>query len=465
MNFVRSQRRRDGGFTLPEVLITVVTIGIISTVLAGIASVVLRNTPDAEARAEDARSVLGLVTWLPQDVDSTPPNGFDTDPDSNSDCGTDRAGSTSLLHMEWTETIGTTTTTFLANYRHVPIDGAFRLQRITCSGTGTPPFSNRSVQNLTSGLPALPAGWSPGQRPLKVTFFPKVEANPDAIPPIKEKPASVTFEITTLDGGLVRTDSAAKNPAETLPSTTMPSWYIPTPTTGVYSNADPQTTSLAFDAHPSVTTTVNLIVTDADGDSLVVELDNATLPSGWSVVLTGLKLTFNPPGTDLDRTKVITYTVDDLQGGPKTTGTVTVKVVPSTTPTTVQATTTTSTTTTTTTTIPTCVVTGRSLSRTSVRNVQPDGSGGNVNVGVLQRDIIISATTSGNCNGLLVQYSSGGTSTPGEVNMSPTGSNSWSGKLIGRESSSSETWSDGDHPLSFHSSLGATGTSITLTVT
>lgn len=465
MNLVMVQRQRDGGFTLPEVLITVVTIGIISTVLAGIASVVLRNTPDAEARADDARSMLGLVTWLPQDVDSTPPNGFDTDPNSDSDCGVDRPGSVSLLHMQWTERLGATTTTFLANYRHVPIDGAFRLQRITCSGTGSLPFSNRSTQNLTSGLPALPPGWSPGQPPLKVQVFPKVEANPAATPPIPGNPASVTFEITTLDGAVVRTDSAAKNPAETLPTTTMPSWYIPTPTTGVYSNTNPTTTSLSFDAHPVVATMVNLIVNDADGDSLVVELDNTTLPTGWSVVLTGLKLSFNPPGTDLNQTRIITYTVDDLQGGPKTIGTVTVKVVPTTTPTTVQATTSTSTSTTTTTTIPFCAVTGRSLSRTSVRNVQPDGSGGNVNVGVLQRDIIISATTSGNCSGFLVQYASGGTNTPGFVNMSPTGPNSWTGKLPGRESGSSETWSDGGHSISFHSSLGATGTSITLTVT
>ena len=48
--------------------------------MVGVTSVVLRNTPTTEARAEDARSMMGLVTWLPQDVDSTPPTGFDLDP-------------------------------------------------------------------------------------------------------------------------------------------------------------------------------------------------------------------------------------------------------------------------------------------------------------------------------------------------------------------------------------------------
>ena len=68
----------DRGFTLIEILIVVTSIAIIAAAAAATISVVLRTAPPTEERANDARSLQGLVTWIPQDVDAAPPGGFDT---------------------------------------------------------------------------------------------------------------------------------------------------------------------------------------------------------------------------------------------------------------------------------------------------------------------------------------------------------------------------------------------------
>src|SRR6187401_3599876 len=69
--------RADRGFTLPELLICIVIIGALSAAIASAFTVIVRTTPTAEARADDARSLLGLSTWLPSDVSSTPTGVID----------------------------------------------------------------------------------------------------------------------------------------------------------------------------------------------------------------------------------------------------------------------------------------------------------------------------------------------------------------------------------------------------
>lgn len=448
--------RRDSGFSLPEVLIATVVLSTIATVIAGVVSVVLRNTPTTEARAEDARSVMGLVTWLPQDVDSTPPTGFNLDPSTASGCGVDPAGSVNLLRLQWREDVNGTTTTFISNYRHVTEGAAAQVKRVTCSGTSSPPFATGEVQNVTSELPVLPGTWDPGEAPAAVTLTTDVDSGNIAL---------VTFALTTFDGDLIKVDSAPKNPDETLPSTTLPSWYPPTPTTIVASNTLPTTTNLSFTAHPGVTTFANLIVNDDDGDTLAVAVDVATIPTGWTVLLSSLQMSIVPTAADEGMARTISYTVDDQQGEGVVTGTVTVEVVPTTT-----ATTTTSpatTTTTTTTTLPACQVTSASASPSEVKNVQSDShnqGGGSVNVGVLLTAVTVSATTNEYCSGLHIQYDSGGVNSPPFVNMVQNGSTSWSVTLPGRDDGSSETWSDGDHRIYFYDASSGPYTSIILTV-
>ena len=202
--------------------------------------------------------------------------------------------------MEWSEKIGSVTTTFIANYRHVSGTNGARVVRITCSGVGSPPFTNGSEQNLTSDLPLLPGGWTPGDAPAAVNIlhgFHRVDdldvssnvatatvvaghnyttglevvvegtGNADidngafiitdvggrrhddtftfsvSTSDVNDLTGTahtddptypvelVTMELTTFDGDIVRTDSASKNPADTLPTTTLPSWIPPTPST------------------------------------------------------------------------------------------------------------------------------------------------------------------------------------------------------------------------------------------
>lgn len=452
----RRGQDRDAGFSLPEILISIVVMSTIATVLVGVVSVVLRNVPSTEARAEDARSVMGLVTWLPQDVDSTPPTGFDIDPSTASGCGVDPAGSINLLRLQWSEHVSGTTTTYISNYRHLTEGAAANVKRVTCSGAGSPPFASGVVQNVTGQLPVLPAGWSPGQPPASVTIATDaVTGNVDL----------VTFALTTFDGDLVKVDSAPKNPAETLPSTTLPSWYPPTPATAVESNTLPTTTNLSFTAHPDVVTAANLIVDDDDGDTLAVALDPATIPVGWNVSLTSLQLSITPPLADVGTTHTISYTIDDQQGEGIVTGTVTVEVVATATSTT--TTTPPTTTTTTTTTLPSCQLVSASVSPSSVKNVQTDShnqGGGNVNVGVLLDPVVVSATTNEFCEGLHIQYDSGGVNSPPFVNMNQDGPTSWSIRLPGRDDGTSETWADGNHLISFYDAGGGPYGGVTLEV-
>src|SRR4051794_11994302 len=68
---------KNRGFTLIETIIVVGLIGIIAVALAATFTVIVRTQAPNEVRADDARTSLGLTTYLPEDVDSTPASGFD----------------------------------------------------------------------------------------------------------------------------------------------------------------------------------------------------------------------------------------------------------------------------------------------------------------------------------------------------------------------------------------------------
>ena len=150
-------------------LVSITLIGVIATVVASTIVITLRTNPVTEGRTDVARTLQGLVTWLPQDVDSTPPTGFTTTKSAPSGCTTSQG--TNLLLLQWTEKIYNTTTTFIANYRHYTNSkGESFITRTTCRGTGAKPLGNTVVALASAPLPALPAGWQTGTAPVKVTI-------------------------------------------------------------------------------------------------------------------------------------------------------------------------------------------------------------------------------------------------------------------------------------------------------
>ena len=242
----RARPADDKGFTLIEATISISIVGLISVVLANVFSVVVHSTPKTDERIDNAKTLQGLVTWLPQDVDSTPGPNFDESPGASTGCS-DNSG-VNLLRMEWTETTVSSgiATRYIASYRHVLSDGHYRIKRVTCSGTGAGPFSNSVVRAVSSPLPPLPVGWAQGQAPLVVTVVRTAAPSTDV--------TLVTFTVTNLDGQIIKVEAAPKNPSESLPTTSglpVPTTAAPPPTT-----AAPTTTSTTIAAGPTTTTLV-----------------------------------------------------------------------------------------------------------------------------------------------------------------------------------------------------------------
>lgn len=222
------RRASDIGLSLVELLLVVAVMGMLSLSIAGGIVVVLRNMGDTNERIADSVEAQNLVTWLPVDVSSAPSANTRTDPSLPSGCASASPG-TNILLLSWTETINGTTSTFVANYRAVPVPGepGVRLQRFTCSGAGS--LGASQSRNVSNTLAALPGGWTPGQAPVAVSI----------------SGILITLTLTQADGDITRVESAQKNPAATLP---------PVPTT--ISTIAVSTTTAAPVATTTTTTTV-----------------------------------------------------------------------------------------------------------------------------------------------------------------------------------------------------------------
>ncbi len=216
------RRGSDDGVTLIELLISIALIGIIAPVLVGVFTVIVRNSPTVVSRTEDARTLQGVVTWLPQDVDSTPAGGWNTNPSTPSGCTL--SPGTNLLKLEWTENAGSGDVRFIADYRLHVNNGQTYVYRITCSGIGAGPFGGAMMRPMSSPVPALPVGWTQGQLPYDVSVSTTgVEGDIELI----------TWDVRTLTGEIVRIDSATKNPAnvlDTVPTETASGTTAPTTT-------------------------------------------------------------------------------------------------------------------------------------------------------------------------------------------------------------------------------------------
>ena len=137
MTDVRPRPRRVAidGFTLTEMLIVVTMMGLLAATLAAVFTVIVRTTPDSQQRITDARSLKGLVTWVPQDMDATPPGGFRDSPTEWPCSGLAPAESYNIIAMAWTEKADVTTE-FDASYRYEHIGDEWIIARYSCQDSG-----------------------------------------------------------------------------------------------------------------------------------------------------------------------------------------------------------------------------------------------------------------------------------------------------------------------------------------
>ena len=364
----------DRGFTLPELLIALSLMAMLASVVTMALITSIRTAPNVAKRADSAIAVQGITTFLPPDVDSTEPGGFDIAAGTPSGCaGTDDG--INVVHMTWFEEFYGTTTTFVANYRYVTDGAGGYIQRVTCSGQFT--LSAPTVLNMTAQLSST--------LPIVDLYDSNGDGDVDQL----------KLTIETFSGDVVYIDAASKNPAETLPpNVTNPATTTTSTTTTTIPNAGPVANPTAWTVNASVPSAMTLDATDTDGT--IVSSSIGSLPAGWTATTNGISVDL--VANDAPGTYSLTYDVTDDDGATAS-STLTVNITASATTTT---TSTTTTTTTTTTTLAPCIVSGISVNPGSVKqkfNSSPSKLGDDV-------DVLVTVS-SGYCVGLTLQYDTG----------------------------------------------------------
>lgn len=166
---------RDRGLTLPEVLITIVILGIVMSVLATALILILRNHGEVTARVDRTRGQQQLVNYLPTDVASAR-SIWSGDTDA---CPGDGA---SILNLSWSEQFGGSTTSVTVSYRE---DDPARLLRAVCiDGAGA---SQVDIASGYSWLEVNSATFADGNVVLTIQY-------PDARRTISGQSRNVTDE-------------------------------------------------------------------------------------------------------------------------------------------------------------------------------------------------------------------------------------------------------------------------------
>ena len=190
-------RRRDAGFTLPEMLISVAISGILVVAIAMAFTTVLRTEASASTRLAESKDITFVQTWLPVDLSSaiasydqaddaslaaalaTPVPGGPPPMSVNHDFGPD---STNVLTLVRPDLDAGTNVYYVVTYRYEQVNGEWRVSRYEIRNAGTPSETVRTV-GVAYEVPQPPAGWVPKTPP---TFAAEVITRTQYIRPVGE---------------------------------------------------------------------------------------------------------------------------------------------------------------------------------------------------------------------------------------------------------------------------------------
>ena len=154
---MNSERRRDAGMTLPELLISIVVVGVLIAAASAAVTTTLRTAPRTEARVEASRDMAVLQSWLPLDLGAATETA--STPTFDPSTSTDLPG-TNVLSIRRAKVEEWDIVETWVSYRYVRSGDDWQLVRYEVSSPGTPAESiQRTV--MAHRLVGPPAAWTP----------------------------------------------------------------------------------------------------------------------------------------------------------------------------------------------------------------------------------------------------------------------------------------------------------------
>ena len=190
-------RRRDAGFTLPEMLISVAISGILIVAIAIAFTTVLRTEASASSRLAESKDITFVQTWLPVDLSSAIASHDEADEATlatalatsvpggpppmsvNHDFGPDSTNVLTLVRPDLDAGAGVY---YVVTYRYEQVNGEWRISRYEIRNPGTPSETVKTV-GVAYEVPSPPVGWVSKTTP---TFAAEVIARTQYIRPVGE---------------------------------------------------------------------------------------------------------------------------------------------------------------------------------------------------------------------------------------------------------------------------------------
>lgn len=192
-----SNDRRDAGFTLPEMLISVMISGILIVAIAMAFTTVLQTEASASTRLAESKDITFVQTWLPIDLSSAVASYSEADEAElttalatvvdggppaqaiNHDFGPDSTNVLTLVRPDLDAGAGIY---YIVTYRYEQVNGEWRISRYEIRNPGTVSETVKTV-GVAYEVPDPPIGWLPKTPP---TFAAEVIARTQYIRPVGE---------------------------------------------------------------------------------------------------------------------------------------------------------------------------------------------------------------------------------------------------------------------------------------